>query len=210
LIESCDFRNNFGVGGGAGLAVLGVDEAEIRDCYFEGGVAEFGGGLSLCCPGLPYLVTDNVFVNNHAGTLGGAIAAGADATIRGNTLVGNSGVSGSCVAFVGESVVLEQNVFAYSAGSPALASVTGQQAGDCNVFWSNEAGDYTDYTPGPRDRVADPEFCDMPGGDYTVRNTSPCAPANSLGCGQIGALGVGCGVIAVEAESWGEIKSWHR
>jgi hypothetical protein len=142
---------------------------------------------------------------------GGGISAGTDAVLTENTIVGGSSPTGAAVVFFGDAVVFERNVLAFHSGAPALGFLgSGQQAGDCNVFWSNEAGDYTDYTPGPRYRVADPEFCDLPAGDYTVRSTSPSAPANSLGCGQIGALGVGCGVIAVEAESWGEIKSWHR
>jgi hypothetical protein len=212
LIESCDFRNNFGVGGGAGVGILGVDEAEVRDCFFEGNTAQFGGGVGLCCAGLPYRITGNVFVGNHADVRGGALSVNTAAIVTGNTFVGNSSPLGAAVR-VNPSpglATVEGNVFAFSSGAAALESGGSPHTGDCNVFWSNAAGDYTDYTPGPRDRVADPEFCDMPGGDYTVRNTSPCAPANSLGCGQIGALGVGCGVIAVEAESWGEIKSWHR
>jgi hypothetical protein len=161
---------------------------------------------------LPYRITGNVFVGNHADLRGGGLSANTAAIVTGNTFVGNSSPLGGAVRVNPNSglATVEGNVFALSSGAAALESGGSPYTGDCNVFWSNAAGDYTDYTPGPRDRVADPEFCDMPGGDYTVRNTSPCAPANSLGCGQIGALGVGCGVIAVEAESWGEIKSWHR
>jgi predicted outer membrane repeat protein len=212
LIESCDFRNNFGVGGGAGVALLGVDEAEVRDCFFEGNTARYGGGMSLCCAGLPYEITGNLFVSNTAEVRGGALAANTNSVVTGNTFVSNVAPDGGAVQVnpSAGSVVFERNVLAHNTGAPALESDGDPHSGDCNVFWSNAAGDYTDYTPGPRDRVADPEFCDMPGGDYTVRNTSPCAPANSLGCGQIGALGVGCGVIAVEPGSWGEIKSWHR
>jgi hypothetical protein len=212
LIESCDFRNNFGVGGGAGVGIALVDEAEVRDCFFEGNTARYGGGMGLCCAGLPYRITGNVFVGNHADVGGGALFANTNSIVTGNTFVGCSSPQAAALLLNANmnSVVLERNVFAFSLGAAAVQTLVGQQAGDCNVFWSNEDGDYADYLPGPRDRVADPEFCDLPGGDYTVRNTSPCAPANSLGCGQIGALGVGCGVIAVEAESWGEIKSWHR
>jgi hypothetical protein len=86
--------------------------------------------------------------------------------VTGNTFVGCSSPQAAALLLNANmnSVVLERNVFAFSLGAAAVQTLVGQQAGDCNVFWSNAAGDYTDYTPGPRDRVADPEFCDMPGG----------------------------------------------
>jgi hypothetical protein len=56
----------------------------------------------------------------------------------------------------------------------------------------------------------DPEFCDIPADDYTVRNTSPCAEENSPVCGQIGAYGIGCGTVSVEPTSWSRVKSWYR
>jgi len=38
----------------------------------------------------------------------------------------------------------------------------------------------------------DPIFCDLPGGDLTLEAHSLCAQENNPGCGQIGALGIGC------------------
>jgi hypothetical protein len=50
---------------------------------------------------------------------------------------------------------------------------------------------------------SDPLFCF----DYSLAESSPCAPANSPGaCGLIGALEVGCGG-AVTPATWGEIKA---
>jgi hypothetical protein len=57
----------------------------------------------------------------------------------------------------------------------------------------------------------DPEFCDVPVLDFTLDSISPCAPGNSPpGCSLIGALDVGCGPIAIEATTWGQIKSTYR
>jgi hypothetical protein len=67
---------------------------------------------------------------------------------------------------------------------------------------------------------ADPQLCgpidwqDIPTseGNLTLQATSPCA--NSLVCGLIGALGVGCGGTPVEATlvpaSWAQVKSRYR
>ena len=44
----------------------------------------------------------------------------------------------------------------------------------------------------------------------TLDEASPCAPANSGGCGLIGALPVGCGATAVEPATWGGIKASFR
>ncbi len=51
----------------------------------------------------------------------------------------------------------------------------------------------------PNNFYLDPLFCDASGGDFTLAADSPCAPANSpFGCNLIGALPVGCQVLAIE------------
>ena len=60
------------------------------------------------------------------------------------------------------------------------------------------------------DITADPVLCDPDVGDYTIANISPAAPANSNGCGLIGAYDVGCEVVSVDPLSWGQIKSRYR
>jgi hypothetical protein len=80
----------------------------------------------------------------------------------------------------------------------------------CNVFWNNETADTHGFELDPTDRIIDPLFCDPDSGDLTVSSESPCLPANSLGCGLIGALGQGCGVVSIAPQSWGSIKSMYR
>ena len=53
---------------------------------------------------------------------------------------------------------------------------------------------------------ADPLFCNIGFNDLRPADASPCPPANSGGCGLIGAIGGGC-VSAVQASTWGQIKS---
>jgi len=57
----------------------------------------------------------------------------------------------------------------------------------------------------------DPQFCGLEdSGNYFLQEDSPCAPDNSGGCGLIGPLPVGCGTVATEQKSWGEIKSIYK
>jgi hypothetical protein len=65
-------------------------------------------------------------------------------------------------------------------------------------------------TQGETDREVDPLFCGSENGELTLDAFSPCLPANSLGCGLIGALGQGCGTVSVEVMSWGRIKGAYR
>ena len=54
-----------------------------------------------------------------------------------------------------------------------------------------------------------PLFCDVDGGDLTVASDTPCLPQNNT-CELIGALGQGCGAVAVASRSWAGIKSLYR
>ena len=47
-------------------------------------------------------------------------------------------------------------------------------------------------------------------GKAGIQSDSPCAPANSTGCGLVGALPVGCGPVALDPVSWGRIKGQYR
>jgi hypothetical protein len=95
-------------------------------------------------------------------------------------------------------------------GGSAVILRTGTITSDCNVFWDNPDGDVENFPMGPNDRIVDPLFCDPEANDFTLQVGSPCLPPNSEGCGQIGALGQGCGVIAVELDSWGAVKERYR
>jgi len=67
---------------------------------------------------------------------------------------------------------------------------------NCTDIWGNPAGDWVSPFAnqlGQNGNIcSDPNFCGVLGSDFTVAETSPCAPDNSWGCGQIGAWPVGC------------------
>lgn len=108
-------------------------------------------------------------------------------------------------------VTLWNNIIASSSPGPAVLVLNGTMiSASCNVFWDNPGGETYGFPLSPTDRVIDPEFCDPKNGDVSLSPLSPCLPANSLGCGLIGALGEGCGVVSIAPESWGSIKSKYR
>jgi hypothetical protein len=200
---------------GAGAAILSEnygDGSYIVSSWFEGN--ESPGG---CVAVSSYAeVTDCVFWNNMAllaGVSGGALHVGAS-VVAGNTFCGNGGghalVGGTLTFDTGASTMVN-NILAGTVKGAAVELIQGATAaGGCNVFWANPDGDALGYTLAPTDRIVDPEICDFSSANLAVAATSPCLPANSNGCGQIGAFGEGCAASPVEGRSWGRIKAGFR
>jgi parallel beta-helix repeat protein len=63
----------------------------------------------------------------------------------------------------------------------------------CNAYFMNGTDNSTECVPGDGDFNADPLFCDEQ--TLALAENSPCAAANAGECGQIGAVGVGCGAV---------------
>ncbi|MEZ5066611.1 MAG: right-handed parallel beta-helix repeat-containing protein [bacterium] len=220
LVEDCLFLDNWSNAGGPGLTIYRYDQgAIVRRCRFEGNHASAyaGGALSFTGYG-PKLIEDCPFLNNSidGGTgRGGALVVQDNGTceIRGNTFFGNhqtyqSG-GGSAVFIYAPGVLFERNVVVQSTGVPAFHVQAGSSVStSCNIFWDNPEG--IGIPLSPTDREMDPLFCDPENHDFTVRENSPCVEPGSLGCGQIGAFGAGCGIVSVEASSWSRIKSSYR
>jgi hypothetical protein len=79
----------------------------------------------------------------------------------------------------------------------------------CCVFGNGGGGVMCGDTFG--NLYEDPLFCNLPGGDVTLQETSPCLPDNNEWGELIGAHDQGCeGPVPVERISWGTIKSMYR
>ncbi|MGQ0720531.1 MAG: right-handed parallel beta-helix repeat-containing protein [Candidatus Eiseniibacteriota bacterium] len=205
---------------GAGGAILASSYnagIQITNCWFEGNVVPLGGGAVEFSGTGTNTVSDCVFWNNHStlpGSGGGALFVGLGGALTGNTFYGNGGshaqVGGTVIFDTGNSQ-MSNNVFASTTKGTALHTVNGATiTGGCNVFWDNPDGEAIGYTQAATDRIIDPQFCDPDSGDFTVTTKSPCLPADSQGCGQIGARGWGCEPISIDPKSWGEIKAGYR
>lgn len=224
-ISDCVFRGNITGGGGAALLISDLrNGVSITDCWFEDNVSTgptgSGGAVRIQQSSRPATVTGCVFINNHlqgfghGGTLTVSLSSGF-VTVSSNTFYGSTqdnAFGGSTVDLLGQSdVSFSNNVL--SASTSGLAVVYAPEAdvtSSCNVFWDNEAAPAHGFELDPTDRIVDPNFCDPESGDLTVSALSPCLPANSLGCGLIGALGQGCGMVSIAPRSWGTIKSMYR
>ena len=218
-IRNSVFLNNYQSNGGGGAIFLRLyDLVEVSGCWFEGNVSTGTAGAFDYATFIGTVsVLDNVFLLNRAdGGRGGACwLTGKTITVTGNTFFQCTQAlvtrGGAAVVLEGGTSTFENNVVSEcSGGTGAVRLEAGTATSDCNVFWSNVGGDLDGISYGAQDRVVDPEFCDPDSGDLTVHETSPCLPANSGGCGQIGAEGMGCGTVSVETDSWGAIKGKYR
>jgi hypothetical protein len=144
---------------------------------------------------------------------GGAVSGVKNVTIANCTFFANTLTAptfgGGVAAYLSQSGTNRtlNNVIVGTAGAQAVVAPAGLVT-DCNVYWDTPDG--IGVPLAATDRVIDPLFCDPTNGDLTVHAGSPCLPANSGGCGLIGALGQGCGTVAVEGTSWGRIKATYR
>jgi hypothetical protein len=220
LIEDCVFLDNWSDNAGAGLHISLYDAgATVRRCRFEGNMAYGGSGGGLAWGNFgPKLVEDCLFVRNSSPEFGraGGLAIGGNGSIvvRGNTFHENSQTNefwGGATLLVNGWTTFERNIISGSSGNTAVfvdETQGGHLTSSCNVYWANEDGIGVPLSE--TDREVDPQFCDPEDDDFTVHETSPSVEPGSLGCGQIGAFGVGCGTVSVERESWGKIKGLHR
>jgi hypothetical protein len=224
IIENCQFLNCRASTGGAVNIHTRPGGITIRGCLFRGNVDDYtgGGALALKSFGVK-LVENNVFLYNQTTGVsgrgrGGAISFGTASlcTVRGNTFFGNHQTvpgGGAAIDFgLNPTAILENNIIAGCTGSAAIYKAgTNTVTSGCNVFWQNDHGNAGGvYVLGPTDRTIDPMFCDPVTLDFTLMEGSPCLPENSLGCGQIGVYGHGCGPVSVDNQSWSEIKGAYR
>ncbi|MCB1162138.1 hypothetical protein KDL67_05570 [bacterium] len=234
-VVDCTFRGNTGgalwvEGGGlemsgtvfegdprAGVVVSSTvgQPVVVEDCAIHD--VEDASPLSLSSDtpaGQPYaeLVVSRCVLANNAGgdrtlILRGAAAHVSDVTLWGNGAfyaLGLMGNSSSMRAVVERVIVADpsgQQSALYSTPSSTLSL-------RCSNFQHGWAG-YAESWLGVGGNIdADPLFCDPAGGDFTLHANSPCVAAVN-GCGTMGALDVGCELLAVEDASFGAVKALY-
>ncbi len=166
----CKFANNSASGPGGGVHAYQAD-AHFDHCTFYGNSASSGGGV---------------------------YAYQADPDFHDCTFYGNAAAAGSAVAAVSYAhPTLQRSILCMGTqGAAAYCYQSSSVTITCCCVWGNADGDgCVGGQIGSNNNFAEyPGFCDPrnPGYELTVRDTSPCVPANSP-CGEeVGAWGVGC------------------
>ena len=212
VISSCVFENN---DAGGAYVCSENDTVLIADCEFRG---NSGPWYTAYVNGLTSVVSSCVFEDNETDDVlraGGPSLLVTDCVFSGNTgsyfpahnvhITGSGTVSrctivgagrgvyvagSAAVAAIDHTIIASSTGYAVSCGSGGTATLT-----CCNVY--GNAHDWEDCIAGQfggGNISQDPLFCDAESGDFTLSANSPCAAENNPVCGQIGALGVGCGV----------------
>jgi predicted outer membrane repeat protein len=214
-IEDNIIRNNFAEGAG-GLYIDYSTPTLIRNTIRDNQALGSGGGI-YCDHFSNARIESNIIARNSAGQYGGGITAWEISSPRivGNTIVANTAVLGGGGLYITRECASEitRNIIAFNnqgggivRNDPVVAPTL-----TCNDVHGNLPGNFTgltDVTGTNGNQSADPLFCNFPALDLSLGENSPCASDHSpAGCGLVGAVDVGCGVVAVENTTWGQIKA---
>ncbi len=200
--EECLILENAG-----GVRIYGYDATatlnEFVDCVFKHNFAVKGGAAFSSYNQGSFIRT--VFIGNSA-DFGGALYSDANAdagypegVLEGCTFAGNSAPEGSAIWYSHDFLWRADScIFAFNAGSSSIYSPPGDSgiARYCSNVFGNGDDEKRASDNLPADSNGnislDPLFCDAAGGDFTIRDVSPCAPENNECNSLIGAYGVGC------------------
>ena len=212
----CEIRDNTAAAGGGGVSFDGESNLVFVNCLIAGNQAERGGGLFGLDSRLS--LSDCVVAGNTASLRGGGMYAGSDSDsdLSSCTFAYNEAPTGGALDAVFNSHYhFTQSIVAFSAVGGALAMSYGSSAEfSCSNLYGNAGGDWAGDIAGQvgiwGNVSAEPQFCGVAGsGNYYLQSDSPCAAAQS-GCGDMGAMGVGCGTTATERSSWSLLKGLFR
>ncbi|MEZ4387216.1 MAG: right-handed parallel beta-helix repeat-containing protein [Candidatus Krumholzibacteriia bacterium] len=212
---------NGGWGGGAGVSFTdctiadnlgwGVDTdgnsylLDIQGCRITGNGV---GGVRDNCR---TMLVDGCLISDNGGPgmVCTEIASGDPGlTVTATTIVNNSGDG---VATDHDAVAVDRALVVWNGGEAlnvgdAVSSVM------CSSLHGNAGGDWIGVLGGflgiDGNISADPRFCEPTTGDYHLAANSPCAPDANPACGQIGALGVGCGSMYFVAGAVRDLRGW--
>jgi hypothetical protein len=213
-ILDCEFVSNYAYSGGAISCPYGAANLTIKGCYFQSNQAtgDHGGAIRIheASPTIEFCT----FADNRAAVAGGAIMMldGGMAEIRQCVFYSNLAVrSGAHLAILyGSHPRIENCILAEALGGYGVFVDSAQPTFACNCFWSNRPLNFLNFDDpsGTGGNITeDPLFCNAFDYDFTIDARSPCAEENNPGCGRIGRLGVGCGLIRCNCISWGELRT---
>lgn len=125
------------------------------------------------------------------GSYSAVLLHAAQLTISESTIAANSGYG---FVLTGSSTLEADHVIVALSQLCAVQVTSGTAHFACSDDWMNGEGIGAPCAllTGEDNIELDPVFCGVGSGDYSLDADSPCAPANSGACGQIGAFSVGC------------------
>jgi hypothetical protein len=218
-LSDCEFEGNTASQTGGAVSLTGLGSATLTGCVFRGNSALAGGALAVRNGATP-AISASLLDANQAGQGGGIwydfFSGG---SLVGCTFAFNEALSLGAGAFLNSlaTPALSNCIFAFGVGGAGLHTVAGAAPTyACNDLFGNSGGDALGVGVNLGGNVfLDPLFCDAQNRVFTLKDTSPCLPANSGGCGRIGAFDAGgCGPVGagedIAAASWGAVKNRYR
>lgn len=182
---------------GGGLQATGGAVATLNGLVCRGNQAQVGGGVAINACGAS-TVSNSVFYGNVGQYwAGGLLVDGSPgSSVTGNTVAANTGGSGGGgIHLSNGAMTISRNISAFNLGGASfgngisMAGATGTPT--CNDVHGNQSAGWsgiTDPTGTGGNIATDPLFCNAVTFNYELQSASPCRPANSGACGQIGAL----------------------
>ncbi len=213
-ITDCEIANNECSLSGGGVDAFKSSPYLTRNEIHGNQAGEYGGGI--LCDDFTNTIEECLIYRNVATLDGGGLSiwSNSSATLLSVTVACNGGGGdGGGIHSRNSTVTVDQSIIAFAAnGQAGFCEVGGTITATCTDIHGNFAGDYVDCFAGQNgvngNIDTDPLFCDKPGDDYTIANSSPAALA---ACGHMGSEPTGCGgSTATEETSWGEVKSLFR
>jgi len=150
--------------------------------------------------GVVAIVDDFVADGNVVGNCGGAgLAVGWQywedvGVLRSNTILNNAGSGMALTPLPGQVVRVNNNIGSGNRGWGLFVPAGELVELGCNDWFGNGFGAVNGAAVDPTDLNVDPLFCNLDSADVTLQSASPLLGVSA--CGQIGALGVGCGMTA--------------
>ncbi len=214
IVRGCSFIYNQATDRGGGALFVVNSFPELDDCEFRENAAANGGGLIFV---YAYGPVRHCQFHENTADYGGAIQCygNAQVSFTNCTMNGNEAAQGACLYLRGNSSpTIEACILSFGQEGAAID----RYSDDCNPtlsctdIYGNTLGDWTaiisDQFELRGNFSENPLFCDAGNGDLTLRGDSPCAMANNVECGQVGALPVGClGSWLVRADGSGDFAT---
>ena len=206
----CYFVVNSTLAAGRGGAIYATgSQLTLTRCTFDANEATVDGGAVYCKSYSSAMIDSCLFKWNVTVSGGGAIYFydHDNSTVSNCTFYENESPNGgalwtwvNCTTNVVRCIFRENQ--ATTAGSQIGINSSCLMVVTCSDVQYGQSGVYvgggSTLTWGSGNFDEDPWFCAIGHGDFTIDSASRCAPANSGGCGLIGAKPVGCTLTGVE------------